>query len=91
MTPREETRPRPVAHPPGPPGQIALAWLLAQQPWIAPIPSTRRTEHVAENAAATSVALSADDIAALNTLTSTGVHGARYSRQQMALVDTATS
>ncbi|WP_433149356.1 hypothetical protein [Streptomyces angustmyceticus] len=44
---------------------------------------------MAENAAATSVALPADDIAALNTLTSTGVHGARYSRQQMALVDTA--
>ncbi|WP_244303959.1 hypothetical protein [Streptomyces lydicus] len=46
---------------------------------------------MAENAAATRVALSADDIAALNILTSTGVHGARYSRQQMALVDTATS
>ena len=35
------------------PGQIALAWLLAQQPWIVPIPGTRRLERVEENAAAT--------------------------------------
>ena len=34
-------------------GQIALAWLLAQQPWIVPIPGTRRTARITENAAAT--------------------------------------
>ena len=37
------------------PGQIALAWLLAQQPWIVPIPGTRRIERVRENAGATTV------------------------------------
>ena len=38
------------------PGQIALAWLLAQQPWIVPIPGTRRTARIQENAGATQVA-----------------------------------
>lgn len=42
-------------------GQVALAWLLAQQPWIVPIPCTRRRERLEENAAATTVALSADE------------------------------
>ena len=49
-------------------GQIALAWLLAQQPWIVPIPGTRRIERVRENAAATTVALSADERADLDGL-----------------------
>ena len=40
------------------PGQIALAWLLAREPWIVPIPGTRRTSRIAENAGATTVALS---------------------------------
>src|SRR5437879_357594 len=35
------------------PGQVALAWLLAQHPWIVPIPGTRRAERIAENTAAT--------------------------------------
>ena len=39
------------------PGQIALAWLLAQQPWIVPIPGTRRTARIEENAAATRCAV----------------------------------
>jgi aryl-alcohol dehydrogenase-like predicted oxidoreductase len=69
------------------PGQIALAWLLAQQPWITPIPGTRRPERVAENTAATSVALSADDIADLNALAAReGVHGNRYNDQHMKLI-----
>ncbi|OIH93842.1 aldo/keto reductase, partial [Curtobacterium sp. MCBA15_001] len=38
------------------PGQVALAWLLAQQPFIAPIPGTRRTERIDENTGATAVA-----------------------------------
>lgn len=50
------------------PGQIALAWLLAQHPFIVPIPGTRRRERIDENAGATAVALSADDIADLNGL-----------------------
>jgi hypothetical protein len=50
------------------PGQVALAWLLAQQPWIAPIPGTRRPERLAENIITASVALSADDIADMKAL-----------------------
>ncbi len=69
------------------PGQVALAWLLAQQPWIVPIPGTRRLERVEENAAATQVALSADEMADLDELASRiGVHGDRYNEQHMALV-----
>ena len=69
------------------PGQIALAWLLAQQPWIVPIPGTRRIERVRENAGATTVALSADERAELDGLASTvGVAGNRYDDNGMAMV-----
>ncbi|WP_040835152.1 aldo/keto reductase [Nocardia brevicatena] len=69
------------------PGQIALAWLLAKQPWIAPIPGTRRRERIDENAAATRVALSADEIADLDTLPArVGVRGDRYNAAGMAMV-----
>ncbi|HEY3336260.1 MAG TPA: aldo/keto reductase, partial [Candidatus Limnocylindrales bacterium] len=44
------------------PAQVALAWLLAQRPWIVPIPGTRRLERLGENIAATSVELSAADL-----------------------------
>ena len=70
------------------PGQIALAWLLAQHPWIVPIPGTRRTSRIEENAAATSVALSADDVADLDALArSVGVAGERYNAQHMGYVN----
>jgi aryl-alcohol dehydrogenase-like predicted oxidoreductase len=70
------------------PGQIALAWLLAQQPWIVPIPGTRRIERVEENAGATAVALSADDVAGLDSLAAgVGVHGNRYDDAGMAMVN----
>jgi aryl-alcohol dehydrogenase-like predicted oxidoreductase len=69
------------------PGQVALAWLLFQQPWIVSIPGTRRAERIAENAAATQIALSADDIATLDALAqSVGVQGNRYNDHHMALV-----
>ena len=69
------------------PGQIALAWLLAQHPWIVPIPGTRREERVEENAAATTVSLSADDLADLNELAARiGVRGDRYNEHHMSLV-----
>jgi aryl-alcohol dehydrogenase-like predicted oxidoreductase len=68
-------------------GQIALAWLLAQHPWIVPIPGTRRLERVEENAAATQVPLSADELADLNDLASRiGVQGNRYNEQHISLV-----
>jgi aryl-alcohol dehydrogenase-like predicted oxidoreductase len=70
------------------PGQIALAWLLAQQPWIVPIPGTRRIERIEENAGAADVALSADDIAGLDALAGVvGVHGDRYNDAGMAMVN----
>jgi aryl-alcohol dehydrogenase-like predicted oxidoreductase len=69
------------------PGQIALAWLLAQHPWIAPIPGTRRRERLEENAGATHVALSADEVADLDTTAALiGVHGNRYNDTHMSLV-----
>jgi aryl-alcohol dehydrogenase-like predicted oxidoreductase len=69
------------------PGQIALAWLLAQYQQIAPIPGTRRRERLEENTGATRIALSADDIADLNAAASTiGVHGNRYNDHHMGLV-----
>jgi aryl-alcohol dehydrogenase-like predicted oxidoreductase len=69
------------------PGQIALAWLLAQRPFIVPIPGTRRRERIDENAAAASVALSADDIAHLNGLLERiDVAGNRYDESGMKMV-----
>lgn len=69
------------------PGQIALAWLLAQQPWIVPIPGTRRLSRVEENAGATTVPLSADEVADLNAAAARiGVVGNRYNDSGMAMV-----
>ncbi|MGO4586875.1 aldo/keto reductase [Arthrobacter sp. 2RAF6] len=70
------------------PGRIALAWLLAQQPWIVPIPGTRRTERIRENAAATQLALSADERSDLDSLAQRlGVRGDRYNAEHMAYVN----
>lgn len=69
------------------PGQVALAWLLAQRPYIVPIPGTRRRERIDENAHATAIGLSADDIADLNALIDRiGVAGNRYDDSGMAMV-----
>ncbi len=69
-------------------GQIALAWLLARQPWIVPIPGTRRTSRIEENAGSAQVPLSADELADLDTLARRiGVHGARYNPTQMTYVN----
>lgn len=69
------------------PGQVALAWLLAQQPWIVPIPGTRRVERLDENAGATQLALSADEVADLDaTAARIGVHGDRYNELHMGFV-----
>ncbi len=60
------------------PAQVALAWLLAQEPWIVPIPGTRKLHRLDENLAAAAVALSAEDIRTLDEQTaSLVVHGAR--------------
>jgi aryl-alcohol dehydrogenase-like predicted oxidoreductase len=48
------------------PGQIALAWLMAQKPWIVPIPGTTQMAHMLENAGAASVEFTADEISELD-------------------------
>jgi aryl-alcohol dehydrogenase-like predicted oxidoreductase len=48
------------------PGQVALAWLLAQRPWIVPIPGTRQLDRLDENLGASSLALAASDLAEID-------------------------
>jgi aryl-alcohol dehydrogenase-like predicted oxidoreductase len=61
------------------PAQIALAWLLAQQPWIVPIPGTRRIERLEENIGAAEVELTAEDLHEIEQAAATiSVQGARY-------------
>lgn len=69
------------------PGQVALAWLLAQHPRVVPIPGTRRLSLLKENAAPAQVALSAEEVAGLNTAVARlGVRGNRYNDVHMRLV-----
>ena len=61
------------------PAQVALAWLLAQKPWIVPIPGTTRLERLDENLGAASVELTPDDLRAIDSAASRiRVEGARY-------------
>jgi len=69
-------------------GQVALAWLLAQQPWIVPIPGTRRIERLEENLAATDLELSSDDLGELDAASaSVQVQGARYPEAMQRMID----
>ncbi|SRR6266545_2605569 len=61
------------------PAQIALAWLLAQKPWIVPIPGTRKLERLDENIGAVAVELMSDDLREIDTaVSSVEIQGARY-------------
>jgi aryl-alcohol dehydrogenase-like predicted oxidoreductase len=61
------------------PAQIALAWLLAQKPWIAPIPGTTKLHRLEENIGAASIALTADDLNEIDeALAKITVQGDRY-------------
>jgi aryl-alcohol dehydrogenase-like predicted oxidoreductase len=61
------------------PAQIALAWLLAQRPWIVPIPGTRKLDRLEENIGAVSVELTADELREIDSASSQiTVQGARY-------------
>jgi aryl-alcohol dehydrogenase-like predicted oxidoreductase len=61
------------------PAQIALAWLLAQKPWIVPIPGTTKLHRLDENIGAVAVELTADDLREIDSAASEiTVHGARY-------------
>src|SRR3989441_2371117 len=64
------------------PAQIALAWLLAQKPWIVPIPGTRKLERLDENIGAAAVELKSDDLREIESAASRiAVQGARYPEQ----------
>lgn len=69
------------------PAQIALAWLLAQKPWIVPIPGTTKLHRLEENLAAADVSLSQDDLREIaNVLAGIAVQGNRYPPQLAKLV-----
>jgi aryl-alcohol dehydrogenase-like predicted oxidoreductase len=68
--------------------QIALAWLLAQKPWIVPIPGTSKLHRLQENVGGADVTLSADEQAELSELLSeTPVQGERYTEAGMAMLN----
>ncbi len=70
------------------PGQIALAWLLAQGPHIVPIPGTRRLARIEENLGAADVQLTAENLAELDRVsTENQVEGDRYPDQMQGLID----
>jgi aryl-alcohol dehydrogenase-like predicted oxidoreductase len=69
------------------PGQLALAWLLAQGTDIVPIPGTKRREYLEENAGAASVTLTEDDLASIEGAMPRGsAAGERYAEEQMRAV-----
>ena len=69
------------------PAQIALAWLLAQKPWIVPIPGTTNLHRLHENLGAAGVELTADDLKEIDRAASQiEVHGARYPEHLQKLV-----
>jgi aryl-alcohol dehydrogenase-like predicted oxidoreductase len=64
------------------PAQIALAWLLAQKPWIVPIPGTTKLKRLEENLGAAAVELTVDDLREIDQAASEiNVHGERYPEQ----------
>ncbi len=70
------------------PAQIALAWVLAQKPWIVPIPGTTKVHRLEENLGAADIELSADDLTELDRLTAkVKVQGARYGEGSQRLVN----
>ena len=70
------------------PAQIALAWLLAQKPWIVPIPGTRKIERLEENIGAASIELTPSDLREIENAASTiTVQGARYAEAQERMID----
>jgi len=70
------------------PAQIALAWVLAQNPWIVPIPGTTKLHRLEENIGAVNVELTADDLRELDNFTAqVKVQGARYGEGSQKLVN----
>ena len=70
------------------PAQLALAWLLAQKPWIVPIPGTRRIERLRENIAAAEISLDADMLRQIEAaVPADAVAGASNSEASLAQFD----
>ncbi len=70
------------------PAQIALAWLLAQKPWIVPIPGTTKLHRLDENIGATNVALSAEELRQIDEAASKiDIQGERYPESSQRMID----
>lgn len=68
--------------------QIALAWLLAQKPWIVPIPGTTKLHRLDENAVAAAIDLNEENLAAIKSaLSNIEVKGARYSEKAQKMIN----
>lgn len=70
--------------------QLSLAWLLAQKPFIVPIPGTGKVQHLRENIGASSIVLTTEDLHEIDAaLADLAVHGGRMNAEQMKVVETA--
>jgi aryl-alcohol dehydrogenase-like predicted oxidoreductase len=70
------------------PAQIALAWALAQKPWIVPIPGTTKVHRLEENLGATDVELTPDDLREIEiTAARITIYGDRYSESSQRMID----
>jgi len=70
------------------PAQVAIAWLLAQKPWIVPIPGTTKLHRLEENLGGASVELSSDDLARIEiALAQIEIHGERYAASHQRFVN----
>jgi aryl-alcohol dehydrogenase-like predicted oxidoreductase len=70
------------------PAQLAIAWLLAQKPWIVPIPGTSKLDHLNENVGAVNVELTPADLREIEAeFAQVKVHGGRMNEEQMKVVD----
>lgn len=67
--------------------QVALAWLLAQKPFIAPIPGTTRIRRLKENLGTVEVKVSADDLATIDAAARIAPQGDRLPAASMRLID----
>jgi aryl-alcohol dehydrogenase-like predicted oxidoreductase len=69
-------------------GQLALAWLLAQKPWIVPIPGTRKRSRLAENIGAIEITLSRAEVASIEAaVPKNAIQGPRYGEKEMSMLN----
>jgi aryl-alcohol dehydrogenase-like predicted oxidoreductase len=69
------------------PAQIALAWVLAQKPWIVPIPGTTKIHRLEENLGAADVTLTPEDLRQIDAVMEIPVQGARYGEASQKMID----